>query len=100
MSDSTPEETPATQDPSAAKPANPPLPPPTDPRLQRAQALWEVGDVLTTRNLIDSVEGEELSDTDQAHFQRLQTATSWDPVHVWVGLVLLVIWASLMVLTQ
>ena len=107
MSESTAPEPTADADPgSEIEPPLPvdeapsPPPPPEDPRLVRAQALWEAGDVLSTREIIGAIDGQGLSPTDALHYQRLHTATSWDRVHVWVGLALLIMWASLMFLAQ
>jgi len=80
--------------------AEAPLDPPADPRLVRALAFWEVGDVLSTREIIEGMGSDGLSSSDGRHYLRLRTATGWDRVHVWVGLALFIMWASLMFLTQ
>ncbi len=104
MSESSPSDPTPSADPISE--IEPPVPvdeppaPPADPRLVRAQALWEIGDVLSTREVIDGMNETGLSPSDGLHYRRLYTATSWDPVHVWVGLALIIMWASLMFLTQ
>jgi len=74
--------------------------PPESPQLSSAAALWEAGDIRGTRTALDALDPSALSPSDQLHYTRLTTGTTLDPVHLWVGAALFVIWATLAIAVQ
>jgi len=102
MSETAPPESGSTAPAAPQPPPSEPkvVDPPVDPQLVSAAALWDSGDIRSTRLALDALDPEALCASDQLHYTRLVTGTTLDPVHLWVGAALFAIWATLAILAQ
>lgn len=79
------------------KPAEAPIPEPTDAHLKRVVALFQAGDFKVARKALAKVEAAGLTEDDQGTYARMQRALEMEPLFV-VGLIACaVVWLVLFV---